>query len=88
MHQLINSVISERELNICTESFLIKGSKEVEQILIERIGRSYCIRLAKKFSVDRSTVWRLFQRDKLPAVYQLAIAALLEIELSQSDVRF
>lgn len=88
MYQLINSVISEQEINICTESFLIKDSKEVEQILIDRVGQSYCMRLAKKLSVDRSTVWRLFQRERLPAVYQFAIAALLSVELSESDVRF
>jgi len=88
MYQLINSVISEQEINNCTESFLNKGSKEVEQILIDRVGQSYCARLSKKLSVDRSTVWRLFQRDRLPAVYHFAIAALLEVELSQSDVRF
>jgi len=88
MYQLINSVIPEQELNICTDSFLNRGSKEVEQILIDRVGQRYCARLSKKLAVDRSTVWRLFQRERLPAVYQFAIAALLEIELSQSDVRF
>jgi hypothetical protein len=88
MYQLINSVISEQEINICTESFLNRGSKEVEQILIDRVGQSYCARLSKKLSVDRSTVWRLFQRERLPTVYQFAIAALLSVELSESDVRF
>jgi len=88
MHQLIKSVITDCDNKLCSDSFLVKRSSEVDSILTERVGRGYCVRLAKKLSVDRTTIWRLFQRDRLPIVYHLAIAALLEIELSKSDVRF
>lgn len=57
---------------------MITDKEKIEKRLIAKFGKSYKLRLAREFQVDLSTIYRVFNRLELPALYNHAINHLID----------
>ena len=57
---------------------MIQDKKKLISVLKNKYGDAFCPPLARDLEVNVTTVRRIFQRDKIPKVYCLAISKILE----------